>query len=260
MNHFPKGCRYTALERNLMKYRAFEMVLILHHVQQLRRFVVQSVRGTERLRVGPPRNPDSTTRLESWAFGLLVEDGILSEEESREVRDLIDYRNHIAHEAERLTVDLNRSWTRDGLGAWSEYRSDALSRIDVLRRKIEDGMSSEYVLYLDFRPLAFEPVERVYREELARLRKKIKRQIRSLRRDIEQVNSNIAFVRRSLLDNLQPSHPRHRNSNGTLSPDGIQCCYALFEAGAIPESVAHLMRLSLRSAKARHARWIAQDE
>lgn len=255
MGHFPRGNRHTGLEKNILKYRAFEMILILHHVQHLRRFVIDSIRATDRLVEGPDRLPSGIARPDKKAWRILVQDGVLTDEESREIQELIDYRNIIAHATEEVTVSLNRTWNRFRVHDRDTYDREALKRLDMLRHKIYSGMASTYVLTLDHRPLMFEAAEEVYREELGRLRTRIRKQVRSLQAEIDRVNKNIASLPHGLLKQLEPSHPRHRNRNGTLSNAGVQFCYALFQEGTTPLAVAYLMRLSLRSSKARFTQW-----
>lgn len=55
MRHHPKGGRYTALEKNVLKHRAFEMVLVLFEVQHLKDFVLGSIRATDSQRYAPGR-------------------------------------------------------------------------------------------------------------------------------------------------------------------------------------------------------------
>ena len=86
------------------------MVLILFYVEDLRKFVVGSIRSTDQLRATlssvAPRLPEGTNNLYKKAWGILVDDGILSSEESDEIQRLLDYRNTIAHAPEKLTVDI----------------------------------------------------------------------------------------------------------------------------------------------------------
>lgn len=257
MRHYPKGSRYTAIEKNVLKLRAFEMVLVVFRVQRLRTFVLESVRATEELerdRVSGDRK-GALTEKEVWER--LVEDGVLSDGELREVRELIDYRNLIAHETERLTVDVNRGWSgnRFVMPDLGSYEPEALRKLDRLEQKIDEGIGKKYILTLSFAPLMFEPAERAYREEIDRLRAKIKKQALRWQEELDEVNATIASLPRSLLDDLQPGHPDHRTRSGTLSPEGIDCCNSLFNAGASPLGVAYLMRISLRSAQ----RWYARS-
>lgn len=152
MEYFPKGTRYSSLEKNILKYRAFEMVLILFRVDQLRAFVVDSIRATDGLRAGlksvTPRLPKGTKNLYKRAWQILVDDEILASGESVEIQGLIDYRNVVAHATERLTIDVNRAWSSESLSDLRRYEPKALDRIEFLADKIVERMSSKYVLSL----------------------------------------------------------------------------------------------------------------
>ena len=127
-------------------------------------------------------------------------------------------------------------------------------KIRRLRDKVTSGMQrGGFILSLSFRSLRFEGAERAYAEELKRLQGKIRKQAKVARREIDEANHAINRLHQSgLLENVQPGHPNHVNSNGTLTPTGTMCCATLFDAGASPLVVAHLMRLSLRATTARH--------
>jgi hypothetical protein len=46
----PERNRVPALEQNILKYRAIEMILVLFHAEDLREFIVGCVRSTTRIR------------------------------------------------------------------------------------------------------------------------------------------------------------------------------------------------------------------
>ena len=260
-SYFPRGNRLSALEQNVLKHRALEMVLILFYVEDLREFVVGSIRSTDQLRATlssvAPRLPKGTKNLYKKAWGILVDDGILSSEESDEIQRLLDYRNTIAHAPQKLTVDIGRSElsefyrNEDGIS----YDSGVLRKVKAYARKIQEGMGSNYLMQVSFRSVAFEAAERTYMEELRRLRARIRRQAEAYRREISEVNANIAELPSGFVEKLQPGHPNHLAANGTLTSRGATCCYGLFHGGASPLSVAYLMRISLRAAKARYETW-----
>ena len=255
MEHFPKGARYSALEKNELKARAFEMVLHLFYIERLRGFVVESVRATTRLR--GRGSPDAAIPSAKEAWQILVDDGIITAEEHAEVRKLIDYRNVIAHATARVTLDLNRMWAADHHCSeeLSCYQPDALRRLEYYVGEIPSRMQSRYILSLSLEDSMFEPTARTYKEELERLRQKVQKQLLGLKEEIATVNENISALPPELLPRLEVGHPRNWARTGQLSPRGVEVCYALFHAGATPLSVAYLMRMSLRSVYSRFVAW-----
>ena len=255
--HFPRGSRISALEKNELKRRALEMVMILFYVEDLKKFVVSSIQSTDRFpgRTSTERLPPGTKNLYQKAWEILVDEGIITQGESSEIQKIIDYRNTIAHKTQELTGEIvlypSIRKNEDSL-----YDSSALKRIIYLREKIFSGMQRRFVLSLSFRGLLFESAEKTYKEELWRLRKKIKKQYKTLEKEVAEVIASIKKFRESgLLAETQPGHPEHTNRNGTLSAAGVSCCRRLFCAEASPLVVAYLMRISLRSAKRQYDSW-----
>jgi uncharacterized protein YutE (UPF0331/DUF86 family) len=174
-----KRSRLPTLERNILKYRAFEMAVILFYAERLKTLVRDSIRATDAMREDAPRLPEKTKRLYHKAWSILVQDGILTEAEKEEIEGLVDYRNEIAHAIHDLTYDLGQSKLhRDYRRFYGvRYRHNALKRLKYYWDKIERGLCSQYVVSLSFDKLLFEPAEKTYEEELARLHVKIVRQM-----------------------------------------------------------------------------------
>ena len=168
--------KLPALEKNVLKYRALQMVLLLHEVESLRSFLIGSIRGTDTFpsRQGAERIPAGTRGPLQRAFGILVAEAILTVEESNDLQAIVELRNKVGHTVHELVQDISAP---PGLRSRSPpYDYDALARFERYRRKIERGMVSKFVLQLDFRGVVFEQAEATFKEELARLRKRIDRQ------------------------------------------------------------------------------------
>jgi hypothetical protein len=168
--------KLPALEKNILKYRALQMVLLLHEVESLRSFLIGSIRGTDSFptRKATERVPAGTRAPMQKALGVLVAEAILTEAESNDLQTIVDLRNKVGHTFHELVQDISAP---PGLRRrHSPYDYDALKRVEGHRRKIERGMMSKFVLQLDFRGAIFEQAAATYREELARLRKRIDRQ------------------------------------------------------------------------------------
>ena len=46
----PEGSRLPALERNILKYRAFEMMLTLYYAEEIKQFLVGTMKATDHWR------------------------------------------------------------------------------------------------------------------------------------------------------------------------------------------------------------------
>src|ERR1700732_4706883 len=99
--------RLRALERNIFKYRAFQMILVLFHAERLKKFIVGTIKATDRI-YKTQRLKIGSKKVYQSACDILVQDGVITQAERNEIRDLANYRNDIAHEVHILTCDLSR--------------------------------------------------------------------------------------------------------------------------------------------------------
>src|SRR5438270_3569600 len=155
-NYFPRGSRLPALERNILKYRAFEMVLILFHIEDLRSYVLRTIRANDKARI-----PEGTKKQYKKAWAYLVDKGVITKDESDEIHRLTDYRNTIAHDIQQLTYDLSQErFAVDYGSAYAvKYDYKALRKLKKYRPKIEKGLR-HMIVVLSFDHLMFEAAER----------------------------------------------------------------------------------------------------
>ena len=262
--HRPHGKAPTAWEAGILKIRAFEMVLILFYMEDLRRFIMGSIEATDklhgmnRLSDGKPKTKEGK-KLE-LARAVLVSDGVINQAESDELKELVDYRNIIGHTIHDLTVDV---------GAYSDlvrhdpktfepipvYDYTAAKRAKALRQKVSKGMMKRFMMMASFDSLAFEAAEKTYIAEIERLKKRVNQGIEKTNKMIAETNRVIQAIPKSVMELAQPGHPRNIKENGTLSKRGAECVFQLYEAHATPLAVAYLMRISRRSATHWFAKW-----
>ncbi len=171
--------KLPALEKNILKYRAFQMILVLFHAESLKRLIVNSIQETDRLLSEADRKlPEGSKYTVGKAFQILVEDSVLTADESEEVQRLIDYRNDIGHRIHELTQDIGHPEKPDDFLDYVDikYNYDALQKLKHFRKKIEEGLSGKYIISLSFDSVSFENSEIAYIEELNRLHDRITRQ------------------------------------------------------------------------------------
>ena len=261
LQHFPKGTWLPALEQNILKYRAFEMVLILFQIQDLKRLVLSSIQATDNLfvRLGKRNHPriraDAKDKYQK-AWAILVADGIISQAESDDIQRLVDYRNRIAHSIYEFAADLSREQVAVEYSEFFEVKYDyqALQKLKLYRRKISGGLRAG-VRSLSFAPIIFKSAERTYEQELLRLSKKIDRQIAARKAEHQGLAAEFAVAKRGTAE-FDPSHPRNIAPNGKLTTYGIRTCHRLFDENLSSLAVAYLMRISYRAAMNRHRAWL----
>jgi hypothetical protein len=157
--YHPKGRLLPALERNILKYRALEMIIILFEVEHLREFVVAAVQATDELRdPSQPRIPKTAKNKYERAWVALVADEIITKAESDEIQQLVSYRNDIGHRVHELTYDLSREpiaqdfvELRDDIPfKIAKYDYNARQKIKYYVDKIRKNVGRKYVVSLSF--------------------------------------------------------------------------------------------------------------
>ena len=169
-----KARRLPALEKNVLKYRALQMVLMLHEFESLKRFIVGSLRASDRI-AGSARLPIGCKKPLEIALDVLVTEGIIEPHEKLNLLEFGTFRNRIGHEVHRLVADVTVPHMVARDSCLHDYW--ALSHLERLRSKILEGMGKRFVLVLSLDNVIFEPAELAYKEELDRLDRKIQRQI-----------------------------------------------------------------------------------
>jgi hypothetical protein len=304
----PRGRRPSALERNIARYRAAEVTLYLHYAEEVRDFMLTDVYRAAAVKSGSdPWEPSKERHLQSvlsrvlsdaeikktmktedgialrqafaserrqgkklkTAFAYAIKIGIFTEAEANELKELLDYRNDIAHRVHEVMSDLNRSyWAADHVAyAAPAYKGDALDRIRTYKRSLWKRAGSKLMLSLSMDSMLFELAEDVLEADLKRLDKLIRKQIVKERDRHMAINAELSLKRTELVGDLAPRFPaNHRPSQsygddyipatGHLTKRGVEICYRLFDLGKSPMAVAYLMGMTLRSAERRQRSWL----
>jgi hypothetical protein len=258
--HHPKGRLLPALERNILKYRALEMMIILFEVEHLKEFVVAAVQATDDLRhPSQPRIPNTSKNKYERAWAALIADEILTKAESDEIQRLVHYRNDIGHRVHELTYDLSREpiaqdfvESRDDIPfKVAKYDYNARQRIKYYSSMIQENIGRKYVFPLSFNRLLFEAADKTYEQELRRLGRKIVRQLALRKKQIEELSRELASEDVSAAGFSQ----LYKKKNGTLTTRGVEICYRLFDHDRSTLAVAHFLRISYRAAAHRRRAW-----
>lgn len=145
----PRGGRASALERNVLRYRAIEATVYLFYAEEIHHFMLTTIytaamcRPGEEIRTQPIEHrlqsvltellsdaeaerkltrDDADALRQAFAskqqqgkklktsFAYSVKVGILTEVEAAELKTLLDYRNDIAHRMPRVMSDISRDY------------------------------------------------------------------------------------------------------------------------------------------------------
>jgi hypothetical protein len=266
----PLGSKLPALEQNILKLRAMEMMLVLFYAEELRREVLDLIRATDGLKSRlakdnhpPVRVPSDAKNPLDKALNALVSDRAITAAEKKEIVGLIDYRNVVAHQMHNLFVDLSPERVARQMVAFSpdrlpKYNFDAVRRLPYFLKKLR-GLyrTHHYVTTLRFDGLIFKSAERAFLAKIKRLDRKIVRLLKSRQSQIKQINSELILTGSGLEDEFDPQHPLSHYDDGRLTKRGVEICYRLFDMRKSAMSVAHLTGLSLKAAKKRQKMWTA---
>jgi hypothetical protein len=252
----PKN-QLIALEKNILKYRAIEMVLILAYAEDLKNFAKQSYESTVRIAVGIAKVKGENIEVKSsiktselWDYYASI--GVISPEEAREIDSLISFRNDIGHRVHELVRDIGpHSW----IPTTQKYNYNALQKLKHYHREFGDRLGEKhFILCLTGMSFHFSIAERAYEEELKRLNQKIKRQYVLHRKEIDRINK-LLRVEAEKLEKLFPDYPLSKNGTDRLTKKGEEICYHLFDQKTELLIVAYLLRMSYSAIATRYKKW-----
>jgi hypothetical protein len=265
----PPWKRLPALEQNIIRHRAMEMVLALFYAEDLRKTIVWCGQAADRMRSHLNDNADQPEDVPTdgkkplqKALKALVADNILSANERIEIKKLIDYRNVIAHRLEELNADVGhtiaaKDFVRFGPANRPKYDYDAVKRLCFYLQLLPNRTRSKYIQQLSMAPLLFETTEKALRLGLRRLRRTIDRQLAARKLENAELEGELSLDGTGLTDDLHPCNPYNRYESGNLTARGVEVCYRLFDFAKSPMAVAHFMQISLTAAIKRKRMWEA---
>jgi hypothetical protein len=266
----PLGSKLPALEQNILKLRAMQMLLVLFYAEELKRRVLKLIQATDRVRgslqgseASPERVPPGTKNAVDKALKALVADGAITAADKAEIVQLIDYRNAIGHQMHDLLADVStepvaREIITHAPDLLIKYDHNAVERLQHFR-KLLGGLyrTHHYVTELNYNALLFRSAERTFLAEIRRLRRKIFRLIKIRQAEIERVNAELSLKGTELEADWHPRHPLSQYDDGRLTKRGVEICYRLFDMGKSTMAVAHITGLSLIAARKRQRMWAA---
>lgn len=264
INHRPYGRAPARWEADLLKIRAFEMVLVLFYIEDLKKLMLASIESTDKFkevsRLDDGESKTKEGKKIKLARAVLVSEGVINQAESDELKMLLDYRNTIGHQIHNLTVDVGSysDLTRRDPNTFKPipaYDYSAAKRAKRLRQIVITGMTGKFTISVSLAALAFEAAEKTYTAEIKRLKARVNTGISRANATISEANRIIESIPKSIRESVQRDHPWAINRNGTLNKLGASCVFRLFDAQATPLAVAYMMRISLRSANLWFKKW-----
>jgi hypothetical protein len=257
----PLGSRLPALERNILRLRSMQMVLVLFYVEQIKQQILDMIQKTDglkaRMGTGSERVPKDAKQQIKKCLNALVADGVISDDEKNEIKKLIDYRNLVGHEIHELVADVSSErYIRRMLDfsprRISSYDYNAVDRLrhylELLSRK---QITHHYIVSVGSQKMMFKSAERTLLADISKLRRKIDKLSDIRDAQIDRLNEQISAFE-SLVEENNPQYDNNR-----LTRRGQEVCYRMFDLGQSAMAVAHLMGISLAAARKRYRSWSA---
>lgn len=269
--HFldPLSNKLPALERNILKLRAIQMVLVVYYAEELKRKILALIQTTDRLNQELKPNQKETERVPQGtknsvgkALDALVSDCAISSDEKADIVSLIKYRNDIGHRIHELVADLS---TNKSIRMLRRLDSDnnkvfdysAVERLQAFHQRLDKLYTThDYIHSFSMNQLMFQAAESAFLVEIEKLKRKIEQQHQVRNGIISKLNAELSLIGTDFENSDRyPMHPLHKYDNGRLTERGIEVCYRLFDSGRSALAVAHLMGLTLRAAQHRRKLW-----
>lgn len=247
--HDPRGGRPSALEMNILRYRAYEATLYLFYTEDLKKFMLGNIypmisdadqmqasktseekrladliqslafearqtnkisaEDAEAIRQIASRDPDEGKKLRK-AFSYAVHVGIYTQQDSEDAQNLIKYRNDLAHRLYKVTADISRHSLAVDYAAIVKSGYQA-DALDKLRalRAKIVGSSKVQSYQVDMSVYVFEFAERFYEAELKRLDSIIRKQAKTENERGDKISTEMERARSLFHGELDPRHPRN---------------------------------------------------
>jgi hypothetical protein len=240
---------FKNLEKAILRFRTNEMMRLLFHVEDLRKFLVNSMTASNLfLDESDDRVFNKNTKVMPQVWKRLNDDKILTKSEVDDLKKIIGKRNTIAHEVHNFTRDLHyelKEYTKKQ-NFQSQYDYGALVRLLKYKSRIQSQWCG--ISVLSFRYLHFEFADKLYKEENTKLLKRIDRLYEQRGRLVDSVNQELTKVN---FDSYE-EHPKNEGNykaDGSLSLRGGKACRDLLSKKFSCPAVSILMGISLDKVK-----------
>ncbi|MGL3210924.1 hypothetical protein [Bradyrhizobium sp. BR 1433] len=261
----PLGSTLPVLEQNILKYRAMQMLLVMFYAEELKREILDRIQATDgwlvRVKGQVERVPKGIKNPVDKALNALIADGAIKPSEKKEIVELIDYRNMVAHQMHNMLGDLSPTRYARDLAMFGsnvpKYNYEAVKRLQHYHKHFDEMYRTHhYITTVNFNSMLFRAAEKTFLSEIEQLDGKITRQLKERNAAIKKINAEMSLTGTGLEHEYAPGHPRNHHKDRRLTKRGAEICYRLFDLGKSEMAIAHLMRISLLAVKKRKKTWV----
>ncbi len=247
----PIGNEIRVLEKNILKYRIFEMTIYLFKAESFKNYLDSVVESIKLNHSELIRGLELSAKKNKQIEQILVKLDIVDIEQYEEIIKLIDYRNDIAHRIHYLTADLTnqRNWEFLSEIGIASYKYQMIKKLEMFQDIIKENLRKKGISILGIDQLIFSNTEKVLIKEMKILYKKINIQFKERKKQNEKINKKIDSINNEDMQKYQD--PNNFLNNGCLSKEGIENCNLLFRKGFDDYTISYILRLSLKSVRKR---------
>jgi len=244
-----------------------EMILIVHYVEELKRFIVRATKSRDkfdqRFNVKNPKQRLTKTDKNEYYASLKAweADGLISRDEKKELADLTGFRNDIAHRVHELTADLsNEKYILNMIKIipehFSSYQYGAVKKLKNYLTDLPDRYHQKFhVGFYDMKHGMFRTTEIVLVDELKKLQKKIDKLFRERQKERKILNEEFKMIHELFVDEMSPGWVFQTYDDGRFTLRGEEICYRLFDEGFSNLAISYSFGLLLPSIKKRRNMW-----
>lgn len=240
---------FENLEKTILRYRTNEMMRILFHIEDLRKFLVDSMKSSNIfINESDHRFFNEKSKVMPQIWRRAIDDKILTKDEVEDLKNIIKKRNDIAHEIHKFTLDLHSELKQymENSHFQTEYDYGALERLLEYKSRLQNKWQG--TLVISFRSIQFDFADKFYEEENVKLNKRIDRLYKERAELITLVNKELASFTCDSYDDY-PKNSANYKENGYLSTRGVKTCMDLLNKGLSCYAVSILMDISLDKVK-----------
>ncbi|AVF95463.1 hypothetical protein AL552_17835 [Vibrio diabolicus] len=250
MRFNPFGDRLRALESNILKYRSYEVLLVVFYVEEIKNFAMRTIQSNDQRKFGEPRISPKTKKKYQKLWDILVSEGVLEQSDRILIEDLIEFRNNSAHSLADLFSDLNTDDVSKFVSQKFSYNHGAAVKAEKVYERLVENMNGNYFLTISTDSYVFRNAESLYKKEMKKLAGKINKLYEERKLEIERLNAEQDRFASEHIHLLKPIHPDNRKGNNQITPIGKATMEKLFDLGYSNLFISYSMKISLRTVNA----------
>jgi len=260
-----------SFEREIVRLRSYELTLVLYYKEEIQRSILDKIEWHDHWKAKhdpsfQPRAPKSAKGRVKKSLSAMVSDGAISENERKQIKRAIEFRNDIGHRIDHLFSDLQQGHFS---GRWvdanfrkianiREFDHQAVKQMNQIQMILDRTCRTHYsggTINLSRGHLLFSSTEKTLSAEIRKSRKKLRSLALERKNRTMKLNKELRHGFQLLSKLLEQRYFHIRFDLGKMTARGQEFCYRLFDEGLSDFAVAHVFKMKLRSIQSRRKTW-----